>query len=169
MPSLAPSPRRGIAKRFLKRSPRKRNSIDKTTGAPSLLRMILARGTKCAAVIKSDLPSPFSAFACFSLSLSFLPLINCRSILALRSGESRSGNSLPGLFSHLFLPDRITLISLLFSSRDYAFLFFRSSNRVTPRVISSLFRSSCSIILDRLFFVFFSLPFFLFALCVRAR
>lgn len=95
-----------------------------------------------------------------SLSLSFLPLINCRSILALRSGESRSGNSLPGLFSHLFLPDRITLISLFFSSRDYAFLFFRSSNRVTPRVISSLFRSSCSIILDRLFFVFFSLPFF---------
>lgn len=70
LPPPPPSPRLGIAKRFLKRSPRKRNSIDKTTGAPSLLRMILARGTKCAAVIKSDLPSPFSAFAYFSLSLS---------------------------------------------------------------------------------------------------
>lgn len=63
-------------------SPRKRNSIDKTAGAPSLLRMILTRGTKCTAVIKSDLPCPpFSPFATLLLS------INCRSIRALRSRE----------------------------------------------------------------------------------
>lgn len=55
-------------------SPRKRNSIDKTAGAPSLLRMILTRGTKCTAVIKSDLPalpSPLSPL--FSCRLTVVP------------------------------------------------------------------------------------------------
>lgn len=127
--------------------------------------MILARGTKCTAVIKSDLPPP--------PSLSFLLLINCRSILALRSRESRSGNSLPRLdvllsLSHLFLPDHITLISFLIPSCDYAFLFFRSNNRVIPRIISSLLRSSCSVILNHPF-LFHSFCLFVFRSCARAR
>lgn len=56
-------------------SPRKRNSIDKTAGAPpSLLRMILTRGTKCTAVIKSDLPAlPFLLSPLFSCRLTVVP------------------------------------------------------------------------------------------------
>lgn len=55
-------------------SPRKRNSIDKTAGAPSLLRMILTRGTKCTAVIKSDLPAlPFPLSPLFSCRLTVVP------------------------------------------------------------------------------------------------
>lgn len=89
--------------------------------------MILTRGTKCTAVIKSDPPLP-RRFPFFYLSL--LPSINCRSILAHFDRENSEVvipfRGFDVLFPSFFLPDRITLISLFFPfviTLPYVFFF----------------------------------------------
>lgn len=135
-------------------SPRKRNSIDKTAGAPSLLRMILTRGTKCTAVIKSDLPAlPFLLSPLFSCRLTVVPFAHFD-----RENSEVVTPSRDSTFSPFFPPLRsyYPYLTPLPGPRLRFLIFFFpsvcSNNRVIPRVIrelSRLFRSDCSTIVDR--------------------
>lgn len=135
IPARPPSPRRGIAKRFLKRSPRKRNSIDKTAVAARRRfspndfspRNKMHRGNKKWSPLPAFFPIPPSSSSCW---LTVVPFSRFdrenREVVILFP-------RLDVLFSHLFLPwPYYPYFALLFPSCDYAFLFFptpvRSNN-----------------------------------------
>lgn len=125
--------RRTIPQTF---SPRKRNSIDKTAGAPSLLRMILTRGTKCTAVIKSD-PS-------LSLTFFLSLLFSCRLTVVPFARFDRENSEAVTPFRDLTFPPFFFSPSVLFLSRPSPpitiILIFSvcSNNRVIPRVVYRL-------------------------------
>lgn len=136
--------------------------------------MILTRGTKCTAVIKSDLPA---------LPFLLSPLFSCRLTVVPFAHFDRENSEVVTPFP------RLDVLSFFFSPlRPYypyliplpgprlRFLIFSSSvcsnNRVIPRVIrelSRLFRSDCSTIVDRSSGAIFFPPLLLSACLVRAR
>jgi hypothetical protein len=131
---------RGIAERFLKRSPGKRNSIDKTTDAPSPLRVILVLGTKCTAVIKSDPLFRFFFFFFFFVFVFVLPPVELTVVPFARFDreESQSGNTLPRLDVSFFIFPAALPPSIPFP-------------RVLPRLRSPFFSRSfpTALIIDR--------------------